>query len=173
MTKNKNIKVFFTLGNRHFVIEFTEFTINTLSCAHVEFGQKIGPFTAQFTMHNMDKHKAIAVLRKVIEETQHHYSHFDMVVFTSLDGNEKRDAIYGRITRDMAKRNHCELSISDINATHGKLFVLHRGCYNELIDEELQETLSKNGLLIIGGGILLAFYSTLDFFGGILDFLPF
>lgn len=173
MTKNKNTKVFFTLGNRHFVIEFTEFSINDLTCVHVEFGQQIGPFTAQFTMNNMDRHKAIAVLRKVIEETRHHYSHFDMVVFTSLDGNEKRDAIYGRITRDMAKRHHRELSISDIHSTHGKLFVIHKGCYNELIDKELQDTLSKNGLLIIGGGILLALYTILDFFGGILDFLPF
>lgn len=173
MTKNKNTKVFFTLGNRHFVIEFTEFTINNLTCVHVEFGQKIGPFTAQFTMHNMDKYKAIAVLRKVIEETQRHYSHFDMVVFTSLDGNEKRDAIYGRITRDMAKRHHRELCIGDIHGSHGKLFVIHQNCYTELIGKELHDTLSKNGLLIIGGGILLALYGILDFFGGILDFLPF
>lgn len=173
MTKNKNTKVFFTLGKRRFVIEFTEFTINNLTCAHVEFGQKIGPFTAQFTMHNMDKHKAIAVLRKVIEETQHHYSHFDMVVFTSLDGNEKRNAIYGRITRDMAKRNHCELRVSDIHGTRGKLFVLHRGCYNELIDKELQDTLSLNGLLVIGGGILLALYGIVDFFSGIVEFFSF
>lgn len=173
MTKNKNTKVFFTLGNRKFIIEFTEFTFNNFNCAHVEFGQRIGPFTAQFTMHNMDKHKAIAVIRKVIDETQRHYSHFDMVVFTSLDGNEKRDAIYGRIARDMAKRNRCELSINKIHKRHGKLFVIHRGCYNEEIDIQLQDTLSNNGLFIIGGGLLIGVYALLDYIGGLLDFLPF
>jgi hypothetical protein len=173
MAKIKSTKVFFTLGNKNFVIEFTEFTINNLKCAHVEFGQRIGPFTAQFTMNNMDKHKAIAVIRKVIEQTQAYYSHFDMVVFTSLDGNEKRDAIYERITRDMAKRNHCELSINTIDKTKGTLFVLHRGCYHELIDKELQDTLSKHGLFVIGGTILVALYGLLDFFSGILDCLPF
>jgi hypothetical protein len=173
VTKNKNTKVFFTLGNRKFIIEFTEFTINNLSCAHVEFGQRIGPFTAQFTMNNMDKYKAIAVIRKVIDETQNNCSHFDMVVFTSLDGNEKRDAIYGRIARDMAKQHHRELSINEIYKAHGKLFVIHRGCYNEDIDTELQDTLSSNGLFVIGGGLLIGVYGLFDFIGGLFDFLPF
>lgn len=155
------------------MIEFTEFLINSLTCVHIEFGQRIGPFTAQFTMNNMEKHKAIAVLRKVIDETQKQYSHFNMAIFTSLDGNEKRDAIYGRIAREMAKRHHCDLTISPIHTTHGKLFVIHRGCYNEIIDQELQETLSKHGLLVIGGTLLLALYSTFDYLGGLLDFLPF
>ena len=173
MLKNKNTKVFFTLGNRKFIIEFTEFTINNRTCVHVEFGQRIGPFTAQFTMNNMDKHKAISVIRKVIDETQHHYSHFDMVVFSSLDGNEKRDAIYGRIAKNIAKRHHCELTINEIHKTYGKLFVIHKGCYNEDIDTELQDTLSSKGLFVIGGGLLLGVYTLMDFIGGLFDFLPF
>jgi hypothetical protein len=73
----------------------------------------------------------------------------------------------------MAKRHHCELSISDIHCTHGKLFVIHKGCYNEDIDTELQDTLSSNGLFVIGGGLLIGVYGLFDFIGGLFDFLPF
>lgn len=155
------------------MIEFTEFIINDLTCAHVEFGQRVGPFTAQFTMNNMEKHKAITVIRKVIHETQNYCSNFDMVVFTSLDGNEKRDAIYGHIAKDMAKNHKREFNITNISNTHGKLFVIHKGCYNEIVDQEIQDTLSNNGLLVIGGTILIAMYGMLDFFSGLLDFFSF
>lgn len=166
----KNTKVFFKIDNRRFVIEYTELIINNLKCAHVEFGQRIGPFTAQFTMHNMKKNQAISVIRTVVQETENRYNHFDMVVFTSLDGNIKRDTIYARITKDMAKRQQCQLSYNNLSDTHGKIFVLHRGCLNEIIDQELQTILSKKGLLVIGGTSVMVLYSIFSFFNSALEF---
>jgi len=156
-------KVFFKIEDKQFVIEYTLFTLNDLKCCHVEFGQRVGPFIAQFTMNNMSKHHALLVLRQVVRETVEKYSHYDMAIFTSLDGNIKRGAIYERIAKDMTKRQHCQLSYAQ-KGTHGKIFILHRGCYSKTINNELLSYLSKNGLFAIGGKLLTLYYGMTNLF---------
>lgn len=162
MKSNIKSKIFFKIDNKIFVIEYTLFILNNLKCCHVEFGQRVGPFTAQFTMNNMSKHHALLVLRQVVRETEQRYSDYDMVVFTSLDGNIKRGAIYERIAKDMAKRQCCQLSYAQ-KGTHGKIFILHRGCYSKTINKDLLSYLSKNGHFIIGGKILTMYYGITQF----------
>ncbi len=142
------------------MIEYTHFTLDGLVCCHVEFGQKVDPFIAQFTMNNMSRHHALLVLRNVVRETQERYSHYDLVVFTSLDGNTKRDAIYERIAKDMVKRQKCQLDYAK-RGENGKIFILHRGLYTAIIETKLQLYLSKNGLFSLGGRILTLYYKTL------------
>lgn len=170
MKPNKKEKVFFKIENKQFVIEYTLFELNNLKCCHVEFGQRVGPFTAQFTMNNMSKHHALLVLRQVVRETVNRYSDYDMVVFTSLDGNIKRGAIYERIAKDMTKRQHCQLSYAQ-KGTHGKIFILHRGCYSKTINNELLSYLSKNGLFAIGGKLLTLYYGITNLFRRISKFI--
>jgi hypothetical protein len=170
MESSKKSKVFFKIEDKNFVIEYTLFELNDLKCCHVEFGQRVGPFTAQFTMNNMSKHHALLVLRQVVRETEQQYSHYDMVVFTSLDGNIKRDAIYARIAKDMAKRQQCQLSYAQ-KGTHGKIFILHRGCYSKTINKDLVRYLSKNGLFAVGGKILTLYYGITNMFRRIIKFL--
>lgn len=170
MKSNKKITVFFTIEDKNFVIEYTLFTLNDLNCCHVEFGQRVGPFLAQFTMNNMSKHHALLVLRQVVRETVQRYNNFDMVVFSSLDGNIKRDAIYERIAKDMAKRQQCQISYAQ-KGTHGKIFILHRGCYSKTIHKELVNYLSKNGLFAVSGKILTLYYGITNLFRRIIKFL--
>lgn len=169
INKKNNLKVFFTIENKRFIIEYTLFALGNLKCCHVEFGQRIGPFVAQFTLNNMSKNHALLVLRQVVRETEQRYSHYDKVVFTSLDGNIKRNAIYERIAKDMAKRHERQLSFAQ-KGTHGKIFILHRGCYTKAIKSDLLSYLSKNGLFDIGGKVLVVFYGISGFFKRILNF---
>lgn len=167
--RSELVKVFFTIEDKKFVIEYTMFRLATLQCCHVEFGQRVGPFTAQFTMNNMSKHHALLVIRHVVRETEQRYSHYDMVVFTALDGNIKRNAIYERISKDMARRQQCQLSYAQKGA-HGKIFILHRGCYTKAINRELLNYLSKNGFFVIDGTILAIYYSVGSSFNRIKSF---
>ncbi len=171
MKSNHKSKVLFKIEDKRFVIEYTLFKLGNLQCCHVEFGQRVGPFTAQFTMNNMSKHHALLVLRQVVRETQQRYSHYDIVIFTSLDGNIKRDAIYERIAKDMAKRQQCQISYAQ-KGTHGKIFILHRGCYNETIKNDLLNYLSKNGLFNIGGRLLASYYFISNFILENIEGLP-
>jgi len=166
---NQKEKVFFNIETKQFVIEYTLFKLNDLKCCHVEFGQRVGPFVAQFTMNNMSKHHALLVLRQVVRETVQRYSHYDMAVFTSLDGNIKRMAIYERIAKDMSKRQHCQLNYAQ-KGSHGKIFILHRGCYSKTINRDLLSYLSKNGLFAIGGRILSVYYGVTNLFRRIIKF---
>lgn len=163
MANNQKIKASFRVSNKRFVIEYTLFKFNNLKCVHVEFAQGIGPFSAQFTMNNMSDNKAISVLRRVVDETISRCNDFDMVIFTSLDGNIKRDAIYGRIASNTAKRYTRELYNANMNASDGKLFVIHKNCFNATLDKDLQLYLEKNGLLVISGAIIRTCYSISNF----------
>lgn len=171
MKSDNKSKVLFKIEDKQFVIEYTLFKLGNLQCCHVEFGQKVGPFTAQFTMNNMSKHHAILVLRQVVRETEQRYSNYDIVIFTSLDGNIKRDAIYERIAKDMAKRQQCQISYEQ-KGSHGKIFILHRGCYNEIIKNDLLSYLSKHGLFTIGGKLLALFYLIFNFIIETIEGLP-
>lgn len=154
--------VLFEVGESEFIIEFIIFTLGALRCCHVEFGQKIGPFVAQFTLNNMPKYDALFVLRQVVRETVERCRDFDIVVFSSLDGNLKRNAIYDRIAKDIVKREQCQLSyIQDKPDT--RIFVLHKGGYNPSLTEELFNYLSKNGLFSIGGTLLKCYFKIVNF----------
>ena len=153
--------VIFEIDNRKFIIEFIIFTIAGLKCCHVEFGQKIGPFIAQFTLNNMPKYSALYVLRKVVYETVDRYRDFDMVVFSSLDGNLKRNAIYDRIAKDMVKREHCDVSYIEMEE-NSRIFILHRNCYDSNNNDELLSYLSKNGLFSISGRLLMLYFKIIN-----------
>ena len=157
MKSHKKATVFFHIDTRTFVIEYTHFTLDGLACCHVEFGQRVGPFIAQFTMNNMSRHHALLVLRNVVRETQERYSHYDLVVFSSLDGNAKRNAIYERIAKDMVKRQECQLNYAK-RGKKGTIFILHRGLYTSIIEKKLQRYLSRNGLFSLGGRVLSLYY---------------
>jgi hypothetical protein len=153
----KKITVFFNVDTKIFLIEYTHFVLDGLQCCHIEFGQKVGPFIAQFTMNNMSRHHALVVLRTVVRETQERYGQYDLVVFSSLDGNSKRNAIYERIAKDMVKQQECQLDYTK-RGKKGKIFILHRGVYTPIIEKKLQIFLAKNGLFSLGGRILTLYY---------------
>lgn len=163
MESSKKSTIFFNIEDKQFVIEYTLFTLNHLKCCHVEFGQRVGPFIAQFTMNNMSKHHALLVLRQVVRATVEKYSHYDIAVFTALDGNIKRNAIYERIAKDMAKRQQCQLSYAQ-KGSHGKIFILHRGCYSKTINKDLLSYLSKNGHFAAGSKIVTLYYGITNLF---------
>lgn len=154
--------VIFEVDGRKFIIEFMIFTLVGLKCCHVEFGQKVGPFIVQFTLNNMSKHSALLVFRQVVRETVERYRHFDIVIFSSLDGNAKRSAIYDRISKDIAKREACQVGHIERMTNH-KVYVLHRNCYDSSITEDLLSYLSKNGLFSIGGKLVMNYFKIVNF----------
>lgn len=161
--------VMFEIDERVFIIEFMIFTLGNLKCCHVEFGQKIGPFLAQFTLNNMSKYSALFVLRRVVHETTERYRGFDIVVFSSLDGNLKRNAIYDRISKDMAKREHYQVSYIE-RKDNGKVFVIHKDYYNSSVNDELLSYLTKNGLFSIGGTLLKIYFKIVNISRRVLQF---
>lgn len=167
-------KVYFSIGKRRFVIEYNVFEIDSLQCVHVEFAQKIGIFSSQFTMYNMESHAALAVMRKVVLETESRYSSSDLVIFTSLDGNKKRVSLYDRMARSIVKRQHCELQTGQFKHSKGHYFILHRGCYSDYLQNKLYRILSEKGFLILGGSRVAALYAFVHTLGdNIMEYMPF
>lgn len=172
--KSETSKVYFNAGSRRFVIEYNIFEIDSLQCVHVEFAQKIGVFSSQFTMYNMDSHAALAVMRKVVSETESRYSSSDLVIFTSLDGNKKRISLYDRMAKNIVKRQHCDLETGKFQQSKGHYFILHRGCYSDHLQNKLYRILSEKGFLILGGSRVAAVYALAHTLGdNIMEYLPF
>ena len=99
---NCNIFHTFFRNDKEFKIEFLEFSINEQQIVHVEFYQILNGMATQCITANLKYKETISVFKQIIDETHKRYSDFDMAIFSSIDGNKKREFVYTVLVKKIA-----------------------------------------------------------------------